>query len=264
MQQCSKCNGTMSLFTPVPNIEMFMCRDCKGIWFPTGMLELYLKAKLPLKPTTKLLDTQKPCHACKKGTLLATHIESTVQLVIDTCSHCQGIFLDANELKLAKNIAAEKPKPSNNQYSKPLTTHSSKPAHTALFDTKQGSGRISAIDLGLLAYSHFFVKQRKEWTEIVVDLETRNRYDIFDPNGIAIGSAEELSQGALGFFKRMFLGTHRPFSATINDAAGNPQLQILRPFFFFLSEMFVQTNLGAQVGSIHRRFNILQATYSLT
>ena len=263
MQQCSKCSGAMSLFAPIPKIQMYMCRDCKGIWFPKGMLDLYLQAKIPLKPTTKLVDTHTTCKACNKGKLLATHVESSVQLVVDTCSHCEGIFLDANELKIAKNIANEKPNTTSNQYQKPLPTHSSKPAHTALFAAKHGNDRISAIDLGLLAYSNFFVKQRKEWTEIIVNLETKNRYDIFDPNGVAIGSAEEHSQGALGLFKRMFLGTHRPFLATISDAAGSPQLEIQRPFFFLLSDMFVHTNTGAQVGSIHRRFHLLQATYSL-
>ena len=263
MKQCSKCNGQMSLFAPMPQIEMHMCRDCKGIWFPKGMLELYLKSSLPFKPATKLSETNFKCRACKGGTLMTTHVQSTVQLVVDVCSQCEGIFLDANELKIAKNIAIEKPATVENKYSKPISTHSTKPAHGALFNNNQRTDKISAIDLGLLAYSNFFVKQRKEWTEIVVNLETRNRYDIFDPNGIAIGSAEEHAHGTLGFFKRLILGSHRPFAATIRDMDGGPQLEINRPFFFFLSDMYVTTSTGVLVGSIHRRFAFLHTVYSL-
>ncbi len=42
------------------------------------------------------------------------------------------------------------------------------------------------------ASQELFVQQRKEWTEIVIDFETRNRYAVMDTSGTSIGVVSPL------------------------------------------------------------------------
>ncbi len=52
------------------------------------------------------------------------------------------------------------------------------------------------------ASQELFIQQRKEWTEIVVDFETRNRYAVMDTSGTSIGVVAEVSSGVSAFFSR--------------------------------------------------------------
>ena len=44
--------------------------------------------------------------------------------------------------------------------------------------------------------SEYFVKQQKEWTEILVNVETKNRYQVLAAQGTAVGSISEVSKGS--------------------------------------------------------------------
>lgn len=280
MQNCSKCNGTVAPFAPTAGISMYLCRSCKGTWFPKGMLEAYLNTSQRIEITSQATNSGLRCSSCNQGTLMTTSVAESNSLKIDICNSCEGIFLDANEIReiksLAKSFAKNRPasaqrpaaavQPTGPFKSAKIPLTARKPAHSGLFAVENPNfqdDRIQAINPGLLAYNHFFVKQRKEWSEIVINLETKNKYDIMDPNGLVVGHAAEHSLGAGGFFARLFLGAHRPFTATIWDHTGNPQIEIRRPFFFLFSDMFVSTTIGASIGSIHRRFHILHSVYDI-
>lgn len=278
MQTCSKCNGAVAPFEPVAGISMYMCRACKGTWFPRGMLEAYLNTSKTLQITSQSTDSGHSCKGCQQGALLTTTVDGSSALKIDICSNCHGVFLDANEIKDIKtlarsfspNLPARKsstpPNPTGPFNSAKIPVAGRKPAHSALFAVEKPNyqgDRIQAINPGLLAFNHFFVKQKKEWAEIIINLETKNKYDILNAEGIVIGHAAEHSRGAGGFFGRLILGFRRSFTATIWDHTGTPQIEIRRPFFFIWSDMFVSTSIGAPIGSIHRRFHLFHSIYDV-
>ena len=65
----------------------------------------------------------------------------------------------------------------------------------------------------------YFVRQKKEWTEILVDFETRNQYEILDVDKKEVGTISEVSSGIGGFLKRNFFGSHRSLDVRVHDAS---------------------------------------------
>jgi uncharacterized protein YxjI len=108
-----------------------------------------------------------------------------------------------------------------------------------------------------------YIRQRREWVEIVVDWETRNQYAILDAAGVELGVVVERAGGALDALRRGVLRSHRPFQASVFDAAGEALLQLSRPFFWLFSELSVDAADGRPLGRVRRRFGLLYKRYDL-
>jgi hypothetical protein len=111
--------------------------------------------------------------------------------------------------------------------------------------------------------SEIFIQQIKEWTEILINFETRNKYRLFNRDNDELGFAAESNKGILGFLARQFLRTHRPLNIDCFDGQNNVMLNLSRPFFFFFSDLTVKTGEGEVLGHIHRRFGIIYKKYDL-
>lgn len=111
--------------------------------------------------------------------------------------------------------------------------------------------------------SEYFVRQQKEWTEILVNFETNNRYQILDVQGVEVGSIAEVSSGVSGFLKRNFFGSHRSLDIRVLDADGTPVLNLSRDFFFLFSSIEIAEPSGAVIGSVERRWGVLYKKYDL-
>jgi hypothetical protein len=123
---------------------------------------------------------------------------------------------------------------------------------------------VTALGASFLADRPALVlRQRKEWVEILIDLETRNQYAVQGGGGEELGTLVEEGGGLARFFTRAFLRSHRPLEATLCDRTGAALLRLRRPFFFLFSELRVEDARGAPVGSVHRRFAILRRKYDL-
>lgn len=109
----------------------------------------------------------------------------------------------------------------------------------------------------------YFVRQQKEWTEILVDFETKNRYQVLDPQNEAAGQVFEVSSGIGGFLRRNFFGSHRALDVRVHDGDGTPFLRLSRPFFFLFSSLEVRTEEGALLGRVERRFGIVYKKFDL-
>ncbi len=109
----------------------------------------------------------------------------------------------------------------------------------------------------------YFVRQKKEWTEILVDLETRNQYQVLDVEQQEVGTISEVSSGIGAFFKRNVFGSHRSLDVRVHDADGSAVLRLERPWFFFFSSLDVLAEGGARLGRIQRRFGLLHKKYDL-
>jgi hypothetical protein len=108
-----------------------------------------------------------------------------------------------------------------------------------------------------------FVKQKKEWTEIVINFETKNQYAVLDAEGREAGTISEISSGMGGFMRRTFMGSHRSLDVRVHDADGTALLRLARPYFFLFSSLDVLEEGGAKLGRVERRFGVIYKKYDL-
>ena len=104
------------------------------------------------------------------------------------------------------------------------------------------------------------VSQRKEWGEILSGFEGRNTYVVCDAGGNELFYAVEETGST---FARIFLKAYRPFSIYVADAGGEILLRIQRPFRFYFPTAKIFDGSGKLVGSLERRFSVLQRIYSI-
>jgi uncharacterized protein YxjI len=107
------------------------------------------------------------------------------------------------------------------------------------------------------------LRQRKEWVEILIDFETRNQYAVRGAGGEELGTLAEQGGGLGRVLTRWLLRSHRPLEAALCDRAGALLLRFSRPFFLLFSDLHVTDAEGRRVGSVHRRFGILNRRYDL-
>ena len=115
----------------------------------------------------------------------------------------------------------------------------------------------------VMAHPQLFIRQRKEWVEIVVDFETANLYEVLAPDQSSLGMVAERAGGFMDTIKRWLLRSHRPFDIDVTDPAGRTLLHLTRDFFWFFSDLDVVRPDGTRLGSVHRRFGILSKKYDL-
>ena len=111
--------------------------------------------------------------------------------------------------------------------------------------------------------NQFFIRQRKELTEILIDWETRNQYQILGPNEEELGNIAERAGGMSGFLWRSFLRSHRGFEIRVMDREGGLVLELARSFFLLFSDLAVTAGGGRTVGHVRRRFGVLYKRYDL-
>jgi hypothetical protein len=105
--------------------------------------------------------------------------------------------------------------------------------------------------------------QVKEWTEILVNFETSNRYEIQSISGDGLGYIIERKGGISDTLKRLFLRSHRPLAIDVLDKTSQPVYHLSRNFFFLFSDLYITDQTGQKLGSIHRRFGLLYKKYDL-
>ena len=108
-----------------------------------------------------------------------------------------------------------------------------------------------------------FVRQEKEWLQILTDFEMRNKYTMMTSAQEQIGFVVEKSLGFLSVILRLILRSHRPLEVYIMDRDTNILMYFTRPFFWFFSLLTVKDVQGRTLGSVQRRFSIFYKTYDL-
>ena len=81
------------------------------------------------------------------------------------------------------------------------------------------------------------VQQVVELSNVIIGIDTANKYSIFGRNGENLGSAAEMSGGAGGFILRQLFNSSRAATVQIFDSQGQEVGQLQKPFRFFFSEM---------------------------
>ena len=111
--------------------------------------------------------------------------------------------------------------------------------------------------MDLSKHQELIVKQEMEHLEAFTGLETQNRYSVSTPDGNPLLYAYEES----GFFSRIFLKKNRPLSIHVIDNNKDRILTASRSFFLFFSHLDIQDETGHKIGSLRRRFSILNRRF---
>ncbi len=107
MINCPKCSSEALVETPaLGNIPLDVCPGCSGIWFDKGELEALLKQSPAGGSADFNLINPKAgslaCPRCKNKMSRGGLVNPL--LLVDKCEACGGVWLDANELGLAKKL----------------------------------------------------------------------------------------------------------------------------------------------------------------
>ncbi len=111
-------------------------------------------------------------------------------------------------------------------------------------------------------HDRVLIRQVKEWAEILLSFETRNRYELRSSSDEVIGYAAEEAQGFSAMLARNFLGPMRATTIHVYDAHRREVLRGEKPFRFYFHRMEVFE--GTQkIGAVERRFSILHRIFSV-
>ena len=103
------------------------------------------------------------------------------------------------------------------------------------------------------------VSQKKEWLEILTDIESRNRFTIdFDGRDGVLLAAEEGSG-----WQRFFLGSMRPYTIVIQTRERKPVLRLHAPFRWLHPEIGVTEANGKLLGIVRKRFTFPHTRYDV-
>ncbi len=105
------------------------------------------------------------------------------------------------------------------------------------------------------------VRQNKEMLEVLTDIETKNKYQVFDKLGQLLYTAME-EGGSL--ILRLVLRALRPFEIFVRSQDGQTALRVEKPFRFFFHEINVYDKNDRLLGNVKRKFSILRRIYSVT
>lgn len=106
------------------------------------------------------------------------------------------------------------------------------------------------------------VHQRHEIAELI-GYETRNKYEILDESGAAIGFAAEQQKGLLAFLFRQFLGHWRTFEVFVFDQNRQVVLRCVSPFRWLFSRFEVYGSHGDLMGTLQQRFSIMSRRFDV-
>lgn len=112
------------------------------------------------------------------------------------------------------------------------------------------------------ARKRILVHQIKEWGEILVGFESRNRYELKDESGTLLGYAAEEGGGFGRAIGRQFFGSGRKATIHILDTDGKETARGVKPFtwFFHRVEVFAGER---KLGAVQRRFSIISRRFTV-
>lgn len=118
-------------------------------------------------------------------------------------------------------------------------------------------------DGSLDAANGLIIEQQKEWTEILINFETKNKYIIFTDNNLKIFTATEEGGSFLETLIRFFLRSLRGCTIKIYSQNWIPIFTLKKSFRFFFHKLSVSNKNQLFIGSIERRFAFLNKVYSV-
>jgi hypothetical protein len=129
---------------------------------------------------------------------------------------------------------------------------------------REPPARAEDVALTFREHRRLSVRQRKKWWEMIMNWEMRNSYSVFDEDGKHVLEVKENGNGIVSMLKRTFLGTLRPFSATVyTNPIPKPLMIIKRPFRFIFNEISVESGDATPLGKIVREWSWIRRIYRI-
>lgn len=111
-------------------------------------------------------------------------------------------------------------------------------------------------------HKRIMIKQKKEWGEILLGFEARNRYALLDESGQELGFAAEQGGGIARTIGRLFLGAARKCTLHLFDDTGEKVGRGDKPFRWFFYEMSCYDG-DEYVGCVKRRWRIFGRRFTI-
>jgi uncharacterized protein YxjI len=118
------------------------------------------------------------------------------------------------------------------------------------------------MDSILGSAQRLFIRQVKEWSEILVGFEARNRFEIVTEAGETLGYAAEEGSGFGAILTRNFLGRLRPCTVRIFDQSRTEVGRGEKPFRWYFHRMDVFEG-ERKLGAIERQFSLLHRKFTV-
>ena len=114
----------------------------------------------------------------------------------------------------------------------------------------------------LMSYPALKLRQRRELAELF-GYESRNKYEICDPNGSPILYAAEQGSGFGAALMRQLLGHMRTFEIHVFDGARNAVMKAVHPFRWFFQRLEVAVADGRPVGALQQRWAFFYKSFDV-
>lgn len=114
----------------------------------------------------------------------------------------------------------------------------------------------------LMSYPALKLRQKRELAELF-GYESRNKYEICDPNGSPILYAAEQGSGFGAALMRQFLGHMRTFEIHVFDGARNAVMKAVHPFRWFFQRLEVAGADGRPVGALQQRWAFFHKSFDV-
>ncbi len=112
----------------------------------------------------------------------------------------------------------------------------------------------------LLQHSSVLIRQRKEMAELF-GFETRNKYEILDPQGKLLFYCAERRKGFFGALLRLVLGHWRSFELHFFDSQRQRLWKAVHPFRFLFQRLDMSLDQGEFLGSAEWKWGIFRKRY---
>ena len=106
------------------------------------------------------------------------------------------------------------------------------------------------------------IQQAREWGEILLGFESKNRFELRDPSGELLGYAAEEASGISQWFLRNLFGRCRRATIHVYDAAGLRVGRGEKPFRWFFHRMDVFDG-AARLGAVQRKWSLLHRVFAV-
>lgn len=111
-------------------------------------------------------------------------------------------------------------------------------------------------------HSRLLIQQTKEWGEVLLGFESKNRFELRDEAGARIGYAAEEAKGFGQWFLRNLFGRCRKAKIHVYEPGGGQVGYGDKPFRWYFHRMDVYDG-DQRIGAVQRRFAWFRAVFDL-
>ncbi len=121
---------------------------------------------------------------------------------------------------------------------------------------------MTRLDVFFAGRDRVLIHQTKEWGEILLGFESKNRFELNDDSGNRLGLAAEEAKGLGAFFLRNIFGRCRKATIHLYGADGEDLGRGEKPFRWYFHRMEIYDG-ETKIGAVQRKFSILHRIFML-